>query len=84
MACNYKIEGLELAESATDATPLDLFGRAAPPVDEAMRTGTAEPYTAELQDYKISSSRKRLPVDSSGTWIRKSKNWKPQEVPTEL
>ena len=65
---------------ATDATQLDIFGRAAPPVDEAMHTGTAEPYIAEAQEYKI----KRLPVDSSGTWIKKTKNWRPQEVSTEM
>ena len=47
MACNYKVEGLESSESTTDNTPVDTFGRAAPPVDEAMHTGTAESYTTE-------------------------------------
>ena len=50
MARNYNVEGLEHAESATDATPLHTFGRAAPPVDEAMHAGTAEPFTAETRN----------------------------------
>ena len=52
MAYNYKVEGLDRDESATDAIQLEIFGRAATPVDEAMHAGIAEFHTAESKIIK--------------------------------
>jgi hypothetical protein len=49
-----------------------------------MKAGNAEPHTEAEPDFKYSMTGKKLPVDAEGKWIRKTANWKPEEVPTDL
>ena len=48
-----------------------------------MKQGKTELHVVEEPNYKYSITGKKLLVDEAGTWIRKSANWKPHEVPDE-
>ena len=86
--CNFTVEGLENKDSQTDKTLVELHEDMHPPVDEDMLAGQAEPHSfdraPEGTSYKYDRSGRRLQADPQGTWIRRSKNWRPHEVPMEM
>lgn len=83
MQCNYTLEGLERKLSPDDPTELgscqDLF----PPKDDNYE-GKSEPHALEMPAFKYTIDGKRIPIDPSRKWLRRTTNWVPHEVPTEM
>ena len=84
---NYTVEGIEDTQKGLeDDTKIDDFASLKPVVPEKeLEDAKAELLHGEGIDFKYSRDGKKLPIDSSGTWIRKgAKNWRPEEVPLSM
>ena len=80
---DYTVEGLERKDANSDEVEIPTIAKEAYPIyDAKAKAGKAVHHDMQEQ-FKVSVSGKRLPIDGSGTWIRRSKNWKPHEVPQE-
>ena len=74
---------MEKKEDSTNSVDIsDAHTVDVPEYDDAARAGSSVLHDMD-ERYKISISGKKLPVDENNVWIRRSKNWKPHEVPTE-
>ena len=83
---NYTLEGLEEAQAAIDEETMPEFDfeAAKPDITDEEKKKVAELQTVEEPvEYKYSSIGRKLPVGRDGTWTRKSKLWRPWEIPED-
>ena len=85
MRCNYTVEGLENKDQEGENTAIPDFEPLEPIMDpEQLKAAIAEPYSHEVQLTKVSASGAILNTDEYGTALRRSKHWKPKEVPDNM
>ena len=79
---NFTIEGLEDAQVACADEGMDVesYVQVEPKLTEAEEQKSSELIDDTVPPFKYSATGKKLPVDASGTWIRRTANWRPGQI----
>ena len=80
--CNYDLDGLELKPVPPECE-IDNHARMIPAITDEELAKPSVDFNPE-ERFKLDSRGRRLPIDESGKWIRRSKHWQPEEVPDNL
>ena len=76
---NYTLGGVE-DKVSPDEIPVPDHSGDRPDADDAVFSGKAEIHNPET---RVLSDGRTIKVGGDGTWLRKHKNWRPEEVPIE-
>ena len=81
---NFSVEGLEKRkdDEMKDWDPdMEVYSKLVPPITEEEAAKPSELITDENIRYKFGTDGRRLQTDESGRAIRRTANWRPQEIP---